>query len=185
MRELGAALETPRPRELPRWMRMAAVAVIFREAPAGLELLFVRRRVRPGRRWSGDVAFPGGLAERHETPEATARREAREEVGLDLGACLGRLSAQLTLEPRRARPMRVVPVVFVVEGDPPLACEPREIAQAFWVPWSSIARARTRWIRRSVGPLPLLAPSLPVAGHPLWGLTLQMTRELRRRLRSR
>lgn len=164
-------------------MRLAAVAVVFRDTGDRLELLFVKRRVRPGRRWSGDVAFPGGLAERGETAEDAARREAREEVGLALGPAVGRLGAQLTIEPRRPRPMRVVPVVFVVEGDPTLVCEPREIAEAFWVPWPAIERAPTRWIRRAVGPLPILAPSLTVGGHPLWGLTLAMTRELRRRLR--
>lgn len=164
-------------------MRMAAVAVVFREGTGGLELLFVKRRVRPGRRWSGDIAFPGGLAERHETAADAARRETREEVSLGLGSPLGRLSAQLTLEPRGARPMRVVPVVFAHEGSAPIECEPAEIAEAFWVPWSGLASARTRWIRRSIGPVPILAPSIDLDGRPLWGLTLQMVEELRRRLR--
>lgn len=163
---------------------MAAVAVVFREAKAGLELLFVKRRVRPGRRWSGDVAFPGGMAERGESATETARRETLEEVGLALGEPIGRLSAQLTLEPRRARPMRVVPVVFVERGVADLRCEPSEIAEAFWVPWSALERARARWIRRSIGLVPILAPSIDVAGRPLWGLTLQMIGELGRRLRT-
>ena len=79
--------------------------------------------------------------------------------------------------------MRVVPVVFAHEGSAPIECEPAEIAEAFWVPWSGLASARTRWIRRSIGPVPILAPSIDLDGRPLWGLTLQMVEELRRRLR--
>lgn len=160
---------------------MAAVAVVLFDGPKGLELLFVKRRERPGGRWSGHVAFPGGLADAGETrPEETAQREAHEEVGVTLEQPIGRLSAQLTIEPRRARPMRVVPVVFGLRARPTLVCEPAEVAEAFWVPWHDIRRARTRWILRRARRFPIVAPSIPVGGHTLWGLTLQMVWELRR-----
>jgi len=162
---------------------MAAVAVVFHEGDDGLDLLFVKRCAREGGRWSGDVAFPGGLSEEGETePAQTARREAREEVGISLGEPVGRLSAHLTVEPRRARPMRVVPVVFSVDERPPLVLEPAEIAEAFWVPWSVIEQAQTRWLLRTARRLPMLAPSIRIHGYPLWGLTLQMVWGLSRRL---
>src|SRR5512139_3425828 len=53
----------------------AASAVILH----GGKILFVRS-TRTGERW----AFPGGKSEQGETPEATARREAMEEVGLEI-----------------------------------------------------------------------------------------------------
>jgi ADP-ribose pyrophosphatase YjhB (NUDIX family)/predicted RNA-binding Zn-ribbon protein involved in translation (DUF1610 family) len=57
-----------------------AVGVILRNA-AG-EVLFVRRARDPAR---GKLALPGGFADPGETGEEVARREAREEVGLEVG----------------------------------------------------------------------------------------------------
>jgi len=50
----------PPPESLPEPFRAgAAVSIVLREPPAGLEVLFIRRG-RAGRDlWSGHVAFPG------------------------------------------------------------------------------------------------------------------------------
>jgi 8-oxo-dGTP diphosphatase len=53
----------------------AASAIIVH----GNEILFVRSK-RTREKW----AFPGGKSEEDENPEDTARREAKEEVGLDI-----------------------------------------------------------------------------------------------------
>ena len=58
---------------------VAAASVILRHA--GRYLLVERARGDS----AGQFAFPGGRADPDETPEATARRELREETGLEAG----------------------------------------------------------------------------------------------------
>src|SRR5687767_10801396 len=63
----------------------AAVAVILRDAPSGIEMLFIRRAEHPEDPWSGHMAYPGGRAEAHDPDlQATAMRETLEEIGIDL-----------------------------------------------------------------------------------------------------
>ena len=51
------------------------------------EVLFIKRAGRPGDRWSGHTALPGGKRDPEDADDLTAAiRETREEVGLDLTA---------------------------------------------------------------------------------------------------
>jgi 8-oxo-dGTP pyrophosphatase MutT (NUDIX family) len=51
------------------------------------EVLFIKRAARVGDRWTGHVALPGGKRDpEDEDDQATAIREAWEEIGLDLNA---------------------------------------------------------------------------------------------------
>ena len=63
----------------------AAVAMVLREGPQGVEALFIERARRDGDPWSGQMAFPGG---RWETVDGslreTAARETFEELSVDL-----------------------------------------------------------------------------------------------------
>ena len=54
--------------------------VVFRKGTRGFEYLLVKHKQRAGGHWS----FPKGHVEKGETEEATAIREAREEVGLEV-----------------------------------------------------------------------------------------------------
>ena len=181
----------------------AAVAIVLRPRGNDADVLFIRRPSRRGDRWSGDVAFPGGMARAGESAEATAAREAREEVGLGLEGCEGALADRMTARPGRAlRPrlsfrapgrigtfvreairgepiMRVRPVVFVDRSEAPLVLDPREVAEAFWVPLSRLRRLPlVPCVRRMAG-LTLPFPCLDLDGRELWGLTLSMVLELR------
>src|SRR5262249_36046360 len=94
--------------------RRAAVALILRGAEP--EVLLMRRSEREGDRWSGQIGLPGGHADAlDEDLLATARREAREEVGLDL-AQSARLLGSLAPVQAKARgyllPMWITPFVF-------------------------------------------------------------------------
>lgn len=167
----------------------AAVAIVARtgRGPGDGELLFIRRPRRASDRWSGDVAFPGGLAQPGESAARTAAREAHEEVGLTLGAPAGALGDHWTVRPvGQATPrrflLRIRPVIFVIADPPPLTLEAREVAEAFWVPLQRLGRLPVVPALRRVGPVPLLVPSLDLDGRVLWGLTFAMVRELRRAL---
>ncbi|CAG8486800.1 6713_t:CDS:2 [Acaulospora colombiana] len=50
------------------------------------EILYIKRALRNGDRWSGQMAFPGGKQDPEDVDDLdTAERETFEEVGLDLG----------------------------------------------------------------------------------------------------
>ena len=106
------------------------------------EALFIKRAGREGDRWSGHVALPGG---RRDPPDAddlaTAIRETREEIGLDLTS-IGCIQAcnlperVVTTTWGKQALMVLCPYVFVMTGRsaPQLALQPTEVAAVHWVP---------------------------------------------------
>lgn len=107
------------------------------------EILFIKRAGRPGDRWSGHVALPGGKRDPTDADDlAAAVRETREEVGLDIGGAAGVLRAGhlpervvVTTWSREAL-MVLCPFVFVLttRATPPPRPQPTEVAAAHWVP---------------------------------------------------
>jgi 8-oxo-dGTP pyrophosphatase MutT (NUDIX family) len=181
--ELTAAIAAHRPWRIPlgKRLRTAAVAAVLRAGRDGPELLLIRRPKRDGDRWSGNVAFPGGLAQSEDDgPVETARREAREEVGLELGAPIGALSELITAQPGRARPMRVVPYVFVAEPDVVVVSAPAEVAVAEWLPLTELIAASPQRITKRIGPVHAKVRAMELSVGTLWGLTFSMVRELTR-----
>lgn len=173
-----------------RWR--AAVAMILREHSGQVEVLVIRRAERPGDRWSGQAALPGGKVDAEDASiDDTAMRETLEEVGLDLRALnarrLGQLNDHPPLKQRGWARFTVVPVVYVVEGDPPLTLNQREVAEAMWVPLEEVRRTQGSmvwWFK----PLKALPVKLPMRlprwqwrGLTIWGLTYGMLRELMER----
>ncbi|MFJ6743005.1 NUDIX hydrolase [Streptomyces sp. NPDC091279] len=82
-------MTTPPQRWLPReeWIKtlpqaLLASCVLVRDARARVLLL----RYGPGQQGSGTWWLPGGMLDAGEDPWAAARREMREETGLELGA---------------------------------------------------------------------------------------------------
>ena len=97
---IARALRAAPPEQL-EGERRAVVACILRETPlgdlganrgdvdsdaSGVQVFFILRAARRGssNRWTGQVGFPGGMAEEGETDDQTATRECLEEVGLHL-----------------------------------------------------------------------------------------------------
>jgi 8-oxo-dGTP pyrophosphatase MutT (NUDIX family) len=174
-----------------RWR--AAVACVLRERHNDLELLVIRRAERPGDRWSGHAALPGGRVDPGDrSDEDTAVRETHEEVGLDLRALgarvLGRLSDHPPASQRRWANFSVTPMVFGLDGDPPLRLDPREVAEARWVPLSSLrpAQGRMLWwwrpLRRLPVVLPMVLPRWRLEALTIWGMTYGMVDELLQRV---
>jgi 8-oxo-dGTP pyrophosphatase MutT (NUDIX family) len=158
------------------------VALVLRDGGRGAELLLVERAVRVGDRWSGHLAFPGGVRARGDSDLAvTAIRETREEAGLDLRAdarLLGSLSDVATLAHGELRTMLVSPFVFLLaaEREPELGAELRA---SFWLVLPELV-AQRRALRR---PRRMLGWVFAPAGHPLgparlWGLSLRIADEL-------
>jgi len=155
--------------------RSAAVLIPMIETHAGWHLLFLRRAENCNDYHSGQVAFPGGRREREDAnPEATALREAQEEMGIaprDVDV-LGRLSDLIS-----TTNYRIAPFVGVIPWPYPLRLAPAEVARAFTIP--------LRWLsdpdNREVYEHPLRSGTVPVVryrpygGELLWGATARMT----------
>jgi 8-oxo-dGTP pyrophosphatase MutT (NUDIX family) len=176
-----AALRPPRTLEVPG-VRRAAVAAVLRFDRGRPETLLIRRAERSGDRWSGHVSFPGGREEdRDEDLLATAIRETREEVGLDLTRCarhLGTLPAVRAIARGRILPMTITPFVFHQLEPRPLALGD-EAASSFWFPLDLAARGELDGRHEiRLGPVPLRLPCWRWDGHVVWGLTHDMLRAL-------
>jgi 8-oxo-dGTP pyrophosphatase MutT (NUDIX family) len=170
--------------------RRAAVAAVLRGTPgeAEAEILLIRRAEHPRDPWSGHMAFPGGRRDEGDPSLlATAIRETREEVGLDLEA-QGELLTRLPDVPAIARGLRVgltiTPFVFALRGEALLGLND-EVAEALWAPLGALGRGEGAGIvpYQREG-LTLELPCLHVEGRMVWGLTYQMLQSLFAALRG-
>ncbi len=143
----------------------------------------IQRAEREGDRWSGHMAFPGGVldaSDRHSL--AAAARETVEEIGLDLalnGHLVARLSDIVTVPHRgQRRPMVISPYIFALTTTPTLAPND-EVAAVIWVPLRFFAdrgnRGSIRWRSFTLG-------CYTFQGQRIWGLSLQMIDEMMRQL---
>jgi 8-oxo-dGTP pyrophosphatase MutT (NUDIX family) len=150
-------------RSLRGWQ--AATALVVAPGDEQLEIAFILRTERPGDRWSGHMALPGGKRDAGDDDlAATAVRETREEVGLALPQPIGRLDDQGGRVTRGI----VATYVFVLDHLPAMTPHPGEVAEALWIPLPALfapeAATRIRW-----GGVPF--PALDHEGRIIWGLT--------------
>lgn len=109
----------------------AAVLVPLVERPQGLQVLLTRRTDHL-RDHAGQISFPGGRVELHDSDVVEAAlREAREEVGLqaDRSRVLGSLPPYATITN-----FIVTPVVALLPAPTALVLDSFEVAEAFEVP---------------------------------------------------
>jgi 8-oxo-dGTP pyrophosphatase MutT (NUDIX family) len=155
-------------------MIAAAVAVMLRDGAEGLETLFIHRAIRAGDTWSGQIAFPGGRREPRD-PDllATAIRETREEIGVDLSRA-ERLGVLDDLHPRTPvlPPVVVRPFVFALTTPPAIRVSV-EVQAAFWVSFRSLQEpgvAGTVTVDHPGIPQRVL-PAYTVGNRTIWGMS--------------
>ena len=158
----------------------ASVLVPIVTHGAGLTILFTQRTAHL-RAHSGQVSFPGGRAEPDDaSPEFTALRETREEIGLapERVEVLARMPEYLT-----RTGFRVTPVIGLVA--PPLALVPdsREVADVFEVPLAFLLDpANHKRETRPIGDRTVTFYVLQYGNRRIWGATAGMLVNLYRML---
>lgn len=163
----------------------AAVAAIVRDRLGAPELLFIKRADRPSDPWSGHMAFPGGRSEKTDaTLLATATRETREEIGVDLerdARVIARLPDVMPYS-RMPSQLTVTAFVFALDAsfDEASLAPNEEVARVVWASLDDVLRnhpaTKFRWSRSGVD---LVLPALDVKGEVVWGLTYRMLELLR------
>lgn len=158
--------------------RRAAVAVLVRDGEHGPEALLMKRAIWQGDRWSGQVSFPGGREEEGDADlVATAVRETREEVGVDL-ARAAELAGPLDAIRARSRgglvPLSVWPFVFIAT-EPIEARRSDEAEEVFWLPLELASSGRLDSVYPyKIGPTHLALPCWEFQGQVVWGMTHRM-----------
>jgi 8-oxo-dGTP pyrophosphatase MutT (NUDIX family) len=169
-KSLSPNLTKDEPTNLVR-RKSAGVAVIFRDLDGVEEVLLIRRAEREGDPWSGEVAFPGGMASPSDRSlEETARRETSEEVGIDLSNGATFLGYMREMKAGN-RDVVVVPSVYRLDA-PKATTLSGEVASYKWAPLRDLARAEaksTYRVRRGGMEIPF--PALVHEDFIIWGLT--------------
>jgi 8-oxo-dGTP pyrophosphatase MutT (NUDIX family) len=185
--EAACALDVPYTERLPRAGGTPAAVLMLLGVEKDVEdpSILITRRTDTVETHKGQMAFPGGMGERGETDIETALRETEEEVGIprEKIKIMGRLPEFVTVTD-----FTVTPIVGVLESpvaDTPLRFSPDEIAEALWVPLSTLKSAdcyRREWVEYGGARFPIHA--YYVGRHRIWGATGSMIQNFLVRLAS-
>jgi 8-oxo-dGTP pyrophosphatase MutT (NUDIX family) len=141
------------------------------------EVVLIERSARGHH--SGEISLPGGRAEAGETPEATALREAAEEVALDPEAAAVRLVGRLETFWIPVSGYRVRPVLAIAARRPELHPSPDEVAGIIRAPLASfLPRAEIELVETTVREFPLRFGAYRIGEHRVWGATARILGQL-------
>ncbi len=157
----------------------AAVALVLRDGERGAEFIAIRRSERVGDPWSGHMALPGGRQHPSDADLlATAARETREEVGIDLladGHVLGRLDELRAYGGGRPMGLIISPFVFALTASVDLVLNKREVDAAVWVPLAVLRQPDAQGnVRYMLAGQPTEHSAFIYEGYSIWGLTYRI-----------
>jgi 8-oxo-dGTP diphosphatase len=145
----------------------AAVALLLRPINEELRILVVKRVENSNDPWSGQMALPGGRREPQDRDlRQTVIRKTLEETGINL---LDRCRFLGMLETHRSavRPgMRIVPFVVLVEYEPRVRLNGKELERFIWVTPRQLVENKGN-AEFSYGRLPVYR----IGDSVIWGMT--------------
>jgi 8-oxo-dGTP pyrophosphatase MutT (NUDIX family) len=153
----------------------AAVLVPLYLDDGRLHAVFTKRR-EDLRRHPGEISFPGGRHDETDADlEATALREAEEEIGLAAGAV--RVLGALQPTPTIATGYAVYPFVGLIEPGLAWTLSPREVAAVLELALDDLLAgyARRRLLRRGI---PIRTDTYVVGDDLIWGATARILADL-------
>jgi 8-oxo-dGTP pyrophosphatase MutT (NUDIX family) len=160
--------------------RMDAAVLVPLYADGGeLHAVFTKRR-EDLRRHAGEVSFPGGRYDEGEPDlEATALREAEEEIGLRRSDV--EIVGALKPTPTIATGYAIYPFVGLIEPGMTWTLSPREVAEVLELRLRDVRDGykRRRLIRRGI---PILTDTYTVGEYFIWGATARILSDLLKRI---
>ncbi len=185
---LSDFLKTYKPRKITgrRLLIRSSVAIILTDSHCAdkISMLMIRRAIRKGDPWSGDMGFPGGRFSKTKDKNIyeTAIRELHEETGVEIKDGLekiGRLSDLLTKSHEKIAPMIITPFVFKINKTPDFK-KNHEVEELIWIPLSVFFNQQNRTsMEVRTGKLKWRFPCYLYNKKCIWGLSLSMIDELR------
>jgi len=129
---------------------------------------------------SGQISFPGGKAEPVDADlEATAIREAAEEVGLDVEAAGVRVIGRLETFWIPVSDYRVTPFLAIAERRPELRRQPSEVESILRAPLDAfLPSAPIEIVEEAIRDVRLRYGAYPVEGFRIWGATARILGQL-------
>ena len=153
----------------------AGVLVLLYERDGELRLLLTRR-TELVLHHRGQISFPGGEQHPGESLEATALREAAEELGLDLGPVrvLGKLTP-LFIPPSN---YCIYPTVAFLPGAPDFKPQPDDVAEVIEVPVGHLAAPESLRLETwTIGSRTVNVPYYAYSACKIWGATAMVLAE--------
>jgi 8-oxo-dGTP pyrophosphatase MutT (NUDIX family) len=165
--------------EVPGGKDAGVLAPLYVDGKGALHAVFTRRR-EDMRRHAGEISFPGGRRDPEDPRlEATALREAHEEIGLppDGVEIVGALQPTPTFVTGYA----IYPFVGLIEPGFEWIVADAEVAEVLELNLADVRSgyARRRLIRRG---LPFRTDAYQVGDHLIWGATARIVADLLDRL---
>ena len=154
----------------------ASVALLLKLEGEKLHVLFVRRVQNPKDPWSGQMALPGGKREaRDRNLKETVIRETLEETNINLLENCSFLGVMSVFQSEPRPEIKVLPFVILIEDEPSIRLNEKELEQYFWIPIEELVTNRTK-AKFSFGE----SPAFIVRSTTIWGLTYRIVESFTR-----